>query len=182
MDQIQNSNFQDENNRQEINGGKRARGLTVVLVLFGIFVIVGISAVIGYKICENNNIDKTDKTNTISKDTTDLNIPKILRADKDVCGDISFKISLTSDYESALAKYTTLMTDEYTRWCPQQPCYNIRIDSEKVQEVEDLDGNVVDIDLYILSIVDTETETKLTSIHDAIDSYGNWYEIEWCED
>lgn len=136
---------------------------------------------------DNNDADTTEdsaKEDDSVEDTDPLvltvpDLSKILRANKDTCGDIKFKENLAADYESALSIFTKLMEDEYTEWCPDQPCYDVSIDSKKAQEVRDQDGKLVEIDLYILTIIDLDSGTSQVAVYDAIDEYGNWYEFDF---
>ena len=104
------------------------------------------------------------------------------KADKDLCGNIVFSRKLGEDYDSALAILSTEKKNLFSKYCPDNPCAEVEIAPHKVQELTDLDGNKVDLDIYLISVKDASTKVLLHSLSEAIDEEGNLYDVAFCPD
>lgn len=106
----------------------------------------------------------------------------VYKADKDMCGEIVFSRKLDDDYNSAFKIFEAEKEVEYSKYCPGNPCHEIELESNKVQELKDLAGNIVNLDLYFMKIKDKNTGVIVSTISEAIDEKGNLYNLHWCND
>lgn len=124
-------------------------------------------------------------TNEISTKNKSL-VPKtdkiVYRADKDMCGEIIFSKKLAENFNSALKMLEAEKKDEFSKYCPNNPCHEIELESKKVQELKDVYGNVVNINLYFIKVKDKSTGLSVHSLSEAIDEDGNLYYLHWCPD
>lgn len=106
----------------------------------------------------------------------------IYRADKEVCGVIVFSKNLAEDFNSAYNILETEKKDKFSKYCPDNPCHEIELESTKVQELKDLNGDVVNLDLYLIKVKDKSTGVIVHSLSEAIDEEGNLYYLRGCLD
>ncbi len=114
--------------------------------------------------------------------TPGYTIEKIIyRASKDICGDIVYSEKLAADFDSAFAKFEIMKKAEFNK-CPNDPCYDISLESKKVQELKDINGNIVDKVMYLIDVKDNDTNLPVTALSNAIDDEWNLYNINMCND
>lgn len=140
----------------------------ILLILFAL-------GILGYIFINNfvtiNNESPSTKTGKVT-----------YKADKDMCGEIIFSETISKDFNSALSILKEEKKVLFSRACPNNPCSEIDLETKKAKEVRDLNGNLVDIDLYFIKVIDISTGTSLQSTSDAIDNRGNLYYLNWCSD
>ena len=135
--------------------------------IIGIIALVGIISISGYV------------THVIQEGTSDK---AVYKADKDMCGEIIFSKKLADDFNSAYGMLELEKKDQFSKYCPNNPCYEVELESKKAQEVTDINGNIVNIDLYFITVKDISTGLSVHALSDALDGEGNLYRLEWCPD
>ena len=106
----------------------------------------------------------------------------VYKADKDMCGEIIFTKKLADDFNSAYEILELEKKEEFSKYCPDNPCNEVELESKKVQEVTDLNGNIINMDLYFIKVKDKSTGLSVHSLSEAIDGKGNLYYLNWCLD
>lgn len=98
----------------------------------------------------------------------------IYKAPKDICGEIVFQEKIGEDFQQAL--------DEILKRKMIQGWGNIFLETKKLQEITDLNGNIVNKILYLVIVKDKDTNRKVHAWNEVIDDTSNLYFINWCPD
>ena len=104
------------------------------------------------------------------------------KADKDMCGNITFSRNLADDFVSAMAIFREEQEEFFSSGCPGNPCKDITLAPREIQEITDIEENVLVIDMYLIHIKDATQGIPVAALSYAIDENGNLYNLDWCPD
>jgi hypothetical protein len=94
------------------------------------------------------------------------------------CGTISLDSKIGNDFFSALDSLITLRESSLTGGCPGAPCYNYYIDTDTLGIDYDSDNR----EFIGIIFKDISSDLPIFAMSDVIDTYGNYYTINWCDD
>ena len=101
---------------------------------------------------------------------------------KSFCGEFHSIRKIANNFQEALNIFRNEKTEQYRKYCPGNPCFNVELTTNKVQGLTDLSGNSTIHTLYLITIQDKSTKLPVQSVSDAIDDEGVLYDVPWCPD
>ena len=97
------------------------------------------------------------------------------------CGTVVYWEKLGSDFQTAFHELERRKIEQYSRYCPDAPCYEITLESYKI-DVADENNVTPTEEFFAIRVLDKNTNMLVQSVSDAITSNGNLYKISWCPD
>lgn len=135
----------------------------VIASVFALAVIVGVSA------C------------TIVQSKSEIKLEESYEITKGACGSIVMNERMGDDFQEAFNKLKKEKQEYYSKWCPEAPCHNIKLETKEIEVVDDK-GNVPKISFKAVRVLDKETGHLLHGLNDVIADNGYHYHIAWCPD
>ena len=127
-----------------------------------------LSLIIG---CKKGEI--TDNENTITQTEYEIT--------EGACGSVIYQEHIARNFEIAYNKLEKQESENYSKYCPNDPCYEIKLEYYKIEVVDE--NNVTPSEqFFAIWVLDKETNMLLHSVHEVITDRGNLYYIAWCPD
>jgi len=94
------------------------------------------------------------------------------------CGTIELNGNIGDDFYSALDSLNSIKEPLLTGGCPGNPCYNYYIDTDTLT----IDFTDDDRDFLGVTFKNVANNLSVFAMSDVLDTKGNYYSINWCED
>ncbi len=120
------------------------------------------------------------KHNTAT-DNKNVPSPPEYKITQGACGSVLYRENLAATLEIAFDSLKTRKVEEYSKYCPAAPCYNVELDYFKI-EVVDQDSVTPSEQFYAVRVLDKATGMQVQSVSDVITTKGNLFTILWCPD
>ena len=107
--------------------------------------------------------------------------PKEYKITQGACGSVVYREALAANFEAAFDSLQTMKAQEYSKYCPAAPCYEIALEYYEIG-VLDEDSVTPSEQFFAIRVLDKKTQMQVQSVSDVITSNGNLYAIHWCPD
>ena len=97
------------------------------------------------------------------------------------CGSVIYQEKIGINFETAYNVLEKQKTEEFSKYCPDAPCYEIELDYYKIDVVDE--NNITPSEqFYAIQVLDKSTKMLVHSVSEVITDRGNLYKISWCPD
>ena len=97
------------------------------------------------------------------------------------CGVIVFTEKVGVDFDSAFSVIEQRKTEQMRQWCPDAPCFDIRLEPKELKVVDEYQI-APEPGFYMLLVIDKATGYSVHSPSEVITTEGDLFTLEWCPD
>jgi hypothetical protein len=103
------------------------------------------------------------------------------RITQGACGSVIYQEKIGTNFESAYNELEKRETEYFSKYCPDEPCYDVELDYYQIKVVDE--NNIIPREqFFAIRVLNKHTNMLLHSVSEVITNNGNLYKISWCLD